>query len=368
MKIAIVGTKGIPNAYGGFEAFAENISVRLAAKGFAVTVFQPHQTTAHLEPFESVARFGVKVFGLLPQNLQRVQYNLSTLHNLKHQNFDVALCCGHSPSIFLPFFSRRFRHHLVVNMDGLEWKREKWGFFARSMLKLSEMLAVKFCNTLVADSQAIQLYLINQYNKKSVYIPYGANDDEVGLDDVVLEKHSLRPMEYGLLIARIEPENRIEQALKAFNALNKKLVVVGGLETPYGKAIMKRFSGFKNVVFAGGVYNQSSLNTLRKYCRVYYHGHTVGGTNPSLLDAMAAGCMVVASDNVYNRETLNHCGFFFNSPEDLLERINEAWNADGIARYAMAKRCIERVKEHYTWSVVVDRYVNLFNSLTNEKA
>ena len=248
MKIAIVGTKGIPNAYGGFEAFAENISVRLAAKGFAVTVFQPHHTAAQLEPFGSVARLGVKVFGLLPQNLQRVQYNLSTLHNLKRQNFDVALCCGHSPSIFLPFFSRRFRHHLVVNMDGLEWKREKWGFFARSMLKLSEMLAVKFCNTLVADSQAIQLYLINQYNKKSVYIPYGANDDEGGLDNVFLEKHSLRPMEYGLLIARIEPENRIEQALKAFNALNKKLVVVGGLETPYGKAIMKRFSGFKNVV------------------------------------------------------------------------------------------------------------------------
>lgn len=368
MKIAIIGTKGIPNTYGGFEAFAENISVRLQPWEYNVTVYQPYTENNYLEPFKYVSRFGVKVFRYLPKNLQRVQYNLSSLSILQQHNPDVIICCGHSPSIFFPFFSKAFRDKLVVNMDGLEWKREKWGVVARFVLKLSERLAARYSRVMVADSMAVLRYLMSKYRKEAVFIPYGAQFGEGAENDGCTEKYNLTPMEYGLLVARIEPENRIEQAIKAFALLNKKLVVVGGVNTPYGNVLTKRYATNKNVIFAGGIYHLASLNSLRKNCRVYYHGHTAGGTNPSLLDAMAAGCTIVASDNEYNRETLADGGLYFKSNDELMAAIKAIWNFDNNERKTMAQRCDRRVKQQYTWSIVVDKYVNLINSLTNEKA
>jgi glycosyltransferase involved in cell wall biosynthesis len=359
LKIAIIGTKGIPNSYGGFEAFAENISVKLSSLGFDVTVYQPHSKSVLLEPYRSVVRFGVRIISWLPKNLQRVQYNLFSLRLVKQHNHQVIICCGHSPSIFFPFFSKPFRNKLVVNMDGLEWKRQKWGVLARTMLLISERLAVRYTNSLVADSKAVQQYIWDKYRRKSNYIPYGAVEGSPGANQNVLQVLGLKPMDYGLLIARIEPENMVKQAINAFVSLTKMLVVVGGLDNGYAKKLKQLFEHNRNVVFAGALYELSSLNCLRKNSRVYIHGHSVGGTNPSLLDAMAGGCVIIANDNPFNRETMGAGGYYFTSIDDLPSRIEMAWNIDEDERKALNSMNTSRIMEQYTWDIVVDSYIKV---------
>lgn len=365
MTVAIIGTKGIPNNYGGFEAFAENLSAGLALKGYSVTVFQPITKVIPLKSFGLVNRLGVKVTHWLPQYIQRIEYNLFSLKLAKRNNYDTVICCGHSPALFFPFFSKIFRKRLIVNMDGLEWKREKWGWIARNLLKTTERLAANFSGALVADSIEIKEYIKKQYNKKATYIAYGASFNEIDEDNIIIERIGIKLNEYGLLIARLEPENSIDKAIKAFIDTNKTLVIVGGTETKYAKKIWHQFAKHNNIIFAGSIYHPTSLNTLRKGSRVYFHGHTVGGTNPSLLEAMAAGCTIVASDNRFNRETLGNGGFYYNSQSDLEKEINRIWDLPITLRNEMARKNEIRIKQQYSWAGVVKKYVELISCINN---
>lgn len=251
-------------------------------------------------------------------------------------------------------------------MDGLEWKRQKWGVLARTMLKMSERLAVRYTDNLVADSMAIKDYFNNTYKKEATYIPYGAKSDVVDEDQSILSSLGVTALNYGLLIARIEPENRVEQAINSFVRLNRTLVVVGGLETRYAQKLMNLFAGNGNVIFVGSIYNPSTLNGLRKNSSVYFHGHSVGGTNPSLLDAMAAGCVIIANDNPFNKETLGNGGYYFASTDELIARIEMAWNIDVDERKMLNSMNINRIKEQYTWDIVVDKYIKMINCVAYE--
>lgn len=363
MKIAIIGTKGIPNRYGGFEAFAERLSQGLLPHGFCVEVYQPATSVAKLEPYHGVQRIGVKVPLFLPSNISRIAYNLQSLRMVRKTEPDVVICCGHSPSLFFPFFSKKITRRVIVNLDGLEWRRAKWGAIASFVLRLTERLAVRYAGALVADSVAVKNYVTRTYRKQSNFIPYGASDLERKPDLQVLAALGVEQQSFALLIARIEPENNIEMAIKAAINTDKTLVVVGALNTAYAKKLTKQFARYPRVIFANSIYNYQQLSALRLACKAYVHGHSVGGTNPSLLDAMDSGCFIIAHDNEFNRETLADGGFYFSSVSLLQNHIAKAWTVPESIRADLSSVNKVRIGKNYTWNAVTAKYVNLINSV-----
>ncbi len=361
MNIFIIGTRGIPNSYGGFEAFAQHISIRLVKAGHSVTVLYQNTQKESLSHYFGVRRLPVQVSKYIPRNLQKIIYVLKSLLKIKHEPFDAAICCGHSFGLFFPFFGKKFWEKLIVNMDGIEWNRSKWGITAKSMLKLSEKLAVKYVDRIVADNREIKKYLDSKYGISSTYISYGANfpDEQHALNEI--KRFDLSPYDYGLVIARIEPENQIENAINAFVDINKTLIIVGDTRTKYGRKIERTYQIHSNIKFVGSIYNQKVLNTLRAYSRVYYHGHSVGGTNPSLLDAMACGCIIVAHNNPFNREVLANAGTYFSSTNNLVFCIQKSWNFTKNQRERIGAKVIERAKNLYSWEKVMSNYLTLIS-------
>ena len=359
MKIAIIGTKGIPNRYGGFEAFAEQLSQGLLQHGFSVVVYQPVKSHAKLDDFKGVQRLGVKIPSFLPSNVSRIFYNLFSLRVVKQTMPDMVICCGHSASLFFPFFSKTALRKIIVNLDGLEWKRAKWGVFASYILKLTERLAIKYAGTLVADSIGVRNYVLATYKKQANFIPYGASECEAQPDYQILNLLRVKQQEFALLIARLEPENNIEMAINAAISSGMILVIVGSLTTVHAKKLTKQYGHCPTILFADSIYNLQQLGALRLACKVYIHGHSVGGTNPSLLDAMNAGCLIVAHDNEFNRETLTNGGFYFTSVTELQEKLKIAWNASESTKHNLAILNKDRVANTYTWEAVSEKYVDL---------
>ena len=363
MKIAIIGTKGIPNRYGGFEAFAEHLSQGLLQYDFTIEVYQPTILATKLEPYLGVNRVGVKVPLFLPSNISRIFYNLYSLRVVKQTMPHIVICCGHSPSLFFPFFSKKITRRVIVNLDGLEWKRAKWGALASFVLRLTERLAVRYAGALVADSVAVKKYIYRTYQKQPNFIPYGASDLKLKPDLQILTALDVEQQEFALLIARVEPENNVEMAIiSAINA-GKTLVIVGALTTPYAKKLTKRYARCSTIIFANSIYNYQQLSALRSACNVYVHGHSVGGTNPSLLDAMDAGCLIIAHDNEFNRETLANGGFYFSSVEELQNQIERAWDTPKSIRGDLQRVNNDRITSAYTWDAVTNKYVELINSM-----
>ncbi len=244
-------------------------------------------------------------------------------------------------------------------MDGIEWQRGKWGGVAKSILKLTEKLAAKYVKKVVADSLEIKRFLDSKYDIISTFIPYGASFPESKPNKNVIKSLGLSPYDYGLLIARIEPENKIECAIIAFIAMNRTLVIVGDVGTKYGKKIYRKYGNHLNIKFVGTIFNAEKLNALRCFSKVYYHGHSVGGTNPSLLDAMACGCIIVAHDNPFNKEVLGDTGTFFKNKTCLVDRINERWNFTYEQRKDISTRAIEKARTSYSWERVLADYLAL---------
>jgi glycosyltransferase involved in cell wall biosynthesis len=365
LKIVIIGTKGIPNSYGGFEAFAQHISQRLAESGFDVSVFQPHHSKEILNPINGVSRVPVKEFRFIPKNIGRIVYNFKSLSLAYRQKPDAVICCGHSPALFFPLFPKSFRKRIIVNMDGLEWRRPKWGFLAKSLLKFTECMAIHFTTHVVADSKSIQHYISKKYKKQSTYIAYGSERPTHGVSESTLAQFGVKSKSFGLLIARIEPENRIEQAIKAFSLLGKSLVIVGSTETAYAKKLLKKYSLNQHITFVGAIYNTELLGALRIFCRVYFHGHSVGGTNPSLLDAMAAGCTIIAHNNPYNGETLGNGGLYYSDLESLNKAIQRLWDGNPLTLERMTNMNKNRVAKQYSWYAVTNKYVELIKTIAN---
>jgi glycosyltransferase involved in cell wall biosynthesis len=363
LKIVIIGTKGIPNTYGGFEAFAQQISQRLAAIGYQVSVYQPHQSNKCLPPLNGVSRVPVKEYRFIPKNIGRIVYNFKSLTLACRQKPHVVICCGHSPALFFPFFPKSFRKRIVVNMDGLEWRRTKWGFFGKTVLRITEWLAIKFTKNIVADSKAIQQYISDRYKKQSTYIAYGSETPTLALKKTSLERFGIEPKNFGLVIARIEPENGIEQAIRAFSSLEKPLVIIGSTDTYYAKMLLKKYSQNPHILFAGAIYDIELLCTLRHFCRVYFHGHSVGGTNPSLLDAMAAGCTIIAHNNPFNNETLGSGGLYFSDPESLNKAIQKLWYANPLSLERLANINRNKIAKQYSWYGVTNRYRELIKTI-----
>jgi glycosyltransferase involved in cell wall biosynthesis len=357
MKIAIVSTRGIPNNYGGFEQFAEYISVELVNRGHEVTVYNPHFHPYQLKEFKGVNV--VKIFS--PEKQLNTAANfiydyLSLKHAIKN-NCDVVLCCGYTTAAIAFKILNFKKTKLITNVDGLEWKRNKYSPLIQKMALYFEKLAVKYSHALVADNVGIKNYLKKNYNADAVFIPYGA-EVVTAFDESVLRKYQLTKFQFDVLMARMEPENNIEMILEAYANSKIKIAVVGSTQNGYGKYIHQKFSQHLNIIFLNWIGEKNTLDALRHFARYYIHGHSVGGTNPSLLEAMAARSFIVAHQNEFNQSVLGEDAFYF-SPTQLVTIMND-YNKTSGNRNLFVENNLKKIREIYFWKNIADGYEEVF--------
>lgn len=365
MKVAILGTRGIPNHYGGFEQCAEYLAAGLIKRGFEVIVYN-----SHTHPYQGKEWMGVKIIHCYdPEDklgtAGQFIYDLNCILNTRKENVDVILILGYTSS---SVWGRFFPKNVVVttNMDGLEWKRTKFSKTVKTFLLYAERLATKFSDHLIADSIGIQDYLLETYNKKSTFIPYGADlfqDPDIS----ALDEYSVTPYAYNLLIARLEPENSIETILDGIVLANSKkpFLVIGKHLTKHGEYLKNKFQDYPNIKFIGGIYNITKLNNLRYYSGIYFHGHTVGGTNPSLLEAMASSSLICANNNPFNQYILGPDALYFSKAKDIANVVDI--NKSDEKYKKMLINNSDKIKNTYNWNLIVDQYSNHLKSIVKQK-
>jgi glycosyltransferase involved in cell wall biosynthesis len=321
MKIGILGTRGIPNTYGGFEQFAQYLAKGLAEKGHIVFVYS---SSSH--PYQESTWNGIQIIHCNdPENrigtAGQFIYDYNCLQDARKRDFDILLQLGYtSSSVWYRFWPKKAIN--IINMDGLEWKRTKYNNLTQKFLQWAEGLAARQGDVLIADSISIKEYIQTKYQKEAVYIPYGADIPE-SFSDSYLTGFSLQANQYYLLIARMEPENNVELIIRGYleSGHHYPLIIIGNTQNKYGQFLLKKYSS-EFVQFPGAIYDQSKINALRHFSSIYFHGHSVGGTNPSLLEAMACGCNIAAHENVFNTAILGDCASYFFSAEDVKNIVN----------------------------------------------
>jgi glycosyltransferase involved in cell wall biosynthesis len=356
LRIAILGTRGIPANYGGFETFAEELSTRLAARGHAVTVY------CRERPVEAVYR-GVSLRycpTIRHKYLDTIAHTfVSTLHLLAHRA-DVALYCNGANAIFTAL-PRLFGMPAALNVDGLERKREKWNRAAKTWYLVSEWLATFLPNEVVTDPRAIQDYYQRRYGKRTTFIPYGAETGKVE-STAALAELGLEPGRYFLYVSRMEPENRALEVRQAFERVrtDMKLALIG--DAPYARDYIRqvRDSQDPRIVIPGAIYGRR-YHELDSHCFAYIHATEVGGTHPALIEAMGRGALVLYRDTAENGEVAGDAGIPF--VEDLSEKIEQALAMSDADRETLRRRARERVERHYCWDAVTTAYENLFQSI-----
>ncbi len=367
MKIAVIGTRGIPNQYGGFEQFAEQFSVRMVERGHSVSVYCSHRHPYKLDILKGVNLLHCFdpefLFGTFGQFI----YDFNCILDSRKQDFDIILQLGYTSSTIWSWMYPGSAI-LATNMDGLEWKRAKYNRITRRFLRRAEKWAVKGSDYLIADSIGIQQYLSDKFNAPSVFIPYGAELFQPKADDVqVLDIYALIPEEYDLLIARFERENSIETILKAYKSCeSRKLVLIGNYTgTRFGKRMHEEYSDIATIYFAGPVFDLRKLNILRYYSSLYIHGHTVGGTNPSLLEAMACNALICANNNIFNKAILGPDAFYFESEKDLRDLIDRNPSKKDYSTFIENNK--QKIDTEYNWDIITEKTEALFKQWIEQK-
>ena len=373
MKIAFVSTRGIPNNYGGFEQFAEYISVGLAQRGHDITVYSPHY-----HPYQDNEYKGVKIKHIYSPELWMSGsvgsffYDYACLKDaLRTENFDIIYEAGYTSIIpaYIRFNVKNIRRPIfTTNMDGLEYKRTKFNKWVQKFVFWEERMAVKHSHYLIADNMGIKDYYKEKYGKESKFLAYGANIYD-NYSEKYLKDYDLKAGEYLLLVARLEPENNIDMAIEGYIRSEQygkiPLLVVGKTNTPYGKYLVKTYGKHECVRFMGGIYDFDKLNSIRHYSYAYFHGHSVGGTNPSLLEAMASDCFILSHDNIFNRSVLGDNAVYYSNTEQVVEILN---NLDAtVAQYKKlyTERNLEVIRKEYSWEKLVDEHEKYFMWMMN---
>ena len=367
MKIAILGTKGIPNNYGGFEQFAEYLSVRLVERGHDVTVYNPSFHPYRQEEFKGVRI--IKIYS--PEKWMGASANfiydhLGLKHALQH-DFDIIYEAGyHSVAWSYKILNIcKYKRPLVLtNMDGIEWRRSKWNPWVRKLIRKLEVVAVRESPFLISDNPGIRQYYLDQFQRDSFFIPYGA-DAVYTFDPGYAEAKGVTSGNYFLLIARMEPENNIELILESYIIANpdSPFLVIGDYKNGYGRLMYKKYSS--RVRFIGGVYNKSELDSLRHFSKAYFHGHSVGGTNPSLLEAMSCGCFILAHDNAFNRGVLGGEAIYFSGQQELVGHFKAM---DTLLQRNEQFKSLnsEKIIKDYSWEKITSLHEDLFRSLLDQ--
>jgi glycosyltransferase involved in cell wall biosynthesis len=357
MRIALLGTRGIPANYGGFETFAEELSTRLVARSHQVTVYcrerhrNSHYRGVRLQYLPTIRH---KYLDTLAHTF------VSTLHLLAHRA-DVALYCNGANAVFTPL-PRLFGMPVALNVDGIERLRKKWNRLAKAWYLVSEWLAT-FCPTaVVTDALTIQRYYRERYGKQNVFIPYGAEIGKVATT-AALDRLGLEPGRYFLYVSRMEPENHPLEVREAFEsvAADLKLALIG--DAPYAHEYIRRVRATADprVVMPGAIYGHG-YRELGSHCFAYIHATEVGGTHPALIEAMGRGALVLYRNTPENAEVAGDAGIPF-EPDELASRLELVLAMPEEQREAFRRRALDRVREHYSWDAVTTAYEALLESL-----
>jgi glycosyltransferase involved in cell wall biosynthesis len=356
LKIAILGTRGVPNNYGGFEHIAGYLSRGLVQKGHDVAVYNSSK-----HPYQEKEWHGVHIVHCFdPEYLIGVPgqfiYDLNCIIDTRKRNYDIILMLGYTSSSVWGFLYPR-KSIIITNMDGLEWQRTKYSKPVRTFLKLAEKLAVQSSRFHVADSPVIKQYLDAKYGINSKYIAYGAGL-YLASDENMLIEYGLNKYQYFLLMARMEPENNIEMILDGYCLTNSKtkFVVIGNTGNGFGKYLVEKYKQESRIVFLGAIFDEIKVQSITAFCKLYFHGHSVGGTNPSLLDAMAAKAPLAVHSNPFNRSIIKGNALLFTSANDVCNLIKEKkyLNEDHI------NNNYNTIANGFSWDRIISQYENYF--------
>lgn len=353
-NVAIIGTQGIPAHYGGFETLAENLVRGKQDKDISYTVFcSSKDLNTHLP---EVAGARLKYLPLKSNGKQSIVYDiLSMLRSVR--GYDTLLILGVSGCVFIPVLKLLTRARIVVNIDGLEHRRQKWGRFAKWFLWHSEQMAVEHADVVIADNQGIKDYVISMYGKTPELIAYGGDHDvcEVTEEEQkkILKDYGLKSRFYALAVCRIEPENNLEMVLEAFAQTGRQFALIGNFSDKEFPVMLKnKYGHLPNIHLFDACYDSKILYTLHKHARCYVHGHSAGGTNPSLVEAMFfEDCPILAYDVVYNRATTFGKAAYFANMDQLEELLRNP-----LADQSEINVC---AKQFYSWSNIVSQYEKL---------
>ena len=381
MKIAIIGCRGIPAKYGGFETFAQGLTENLVKNGYDVTVsceYEPLQSRKDNYNGAKLDYFPIKQ----PKNyfLRKIYENLSDIYFLiklsrKHQ---IIYFLGIEVGMFLfiPKILNR-KSQVIVNIDGVMWQRSKFSLLERWLLKINHDMATVFADKIIVDAQAMKNYVDNKYLGKTTYLSYGINVPERvtwnGEAVKLLKNYTsieISPGDYYLVVARLEPENNIYTIIDAFTQaeIPIPLLVVGDFTSEEYKEEIEAVAEEctqPGVIFLGSIYNQKLLDMLRQNCCAYIHGHSVGGTNPSLLEAAISRNVIIAHDNQFNREVCGTSAVYFKNEIDLSRKIKSVYKHQQ-SYFKLKDDVYYRVKNNYLWDRITEGYLSLFQIIDEE--
>lgn len=367
LKVALIGTRGVPARYGGFETAVEEIGQRLVAAGHDVTVYC-RPVEGEPRPASYLGMSLVHLPAVRRKTLETLSHTaLSVAHAVtRRRRFDAAVVFNAANAPFVPGLRLR-RVPVAVHVDGLEWRRAKWTGLGRRYYRAAEAASVRWADALIADAVGIADYYQDEFGVDTTFVPYGAPILEGPASDRI-GSLGVDPGRYHLVVARFEPENHVREIVAGYRAsrAEQPLLVVGS--APYADAytgeIEQLAADDPRIRLVGGVWDQEQLDQLYAHASTYLHGHSVGGTNPSLLRAMGAGAPVIAYDVVFNREVLGESAPLFSSPDEL-GRLVEKAEGDLEGTRQAGRRLQERASERYRWDDVANAYSDLLVRLAH---
>ena len=362
LRIALLGTRGIPANYGGFETFAEEISVRLVERGHHVTVYCRGAGVdckfrgVHLRHLPTIRH----------KYLDTIAHTAFSTVDLMAHHHDVAIYCNAANAAFT-LWPRLAGTPTALNVDGVERRRKKWNYAAKAWYLASEWMATWCCSTVITDAEKIREYYLERYGKDSTFIPYGAEIGKVQGTDA-LTSLGLEPGRYVLYVSRLEPENNALMVRRAFERVRTdfKLAIVG--DAPYAAEYIRavRDTSDKRIVIPGAIYG-TGYQQLQSNCALYIQATEVGGTHPALIESMGRGCMVLYLSTLENVEVAADSGIAFNDGDDLVQKLQDAVDAPLLERARWGERAMGRVEKLYSWNAVTDQYESLLRNLVSGK-
>ena len=355
-KIAIIGTQGVPNKYGGFETLVEFLAEHLSLD-FDITVF----CSSEIYPEKTKEYKGCKLeyIPLKANGIQSIPYDIiSLLKSVK--KFDKILILGSSGGLIMPFLSK-YKDKFILNFGGLDWKRSKWKYVAKKILKISEKFTIKNSTFLISDNEGIQDYIKKNYKRESFLIAYGG-DQAIKVTPTASDflKYPFLNSRFAFSVARIQKDNNIEMILESFQSnMNMPIIFVGNWNnSPFGKSMKLKFSNNKNIIMLDPIYDQLKLDLIRSNCSVYVHGHSAGGTNPSLVEAMFLKLPILAFASGYNEKTTKNIAKYFKDSTELNLLLQNTPNNQLVEIGEKMKKVAD---VNYKWELIAKDYAKIFN-------
>lgn len=357
-SLAVVGIVGLPANYGGWETLASNILPGLVEQ-FDVTVYCSEKRYEERPPHFCKAK--LEYINLDANGIQSIPYDIVGLW--RSRSYDAVLILGVSGCLALPVFRLFSKSKYTLNIDGLEWKRDKWSGPARAFLKMSEWFGVHSAHSLIADNQIIKDYIKTTYKKTAALIAYGGDwkFSEQEIQNSVQDQHTPPDEKYAFTVCRIEPENNIHTILEAFSETNYPVIMYGNWQSSnYGKDQFEKYKDVPNISLRNPLYDRMALDKYRSNCHLYVHGHSAGGTNPSLVEAMWLRRTIVCFDVNFNRATTEDSALYFAEKDDLKAAISQVFEGT-VSNGDTLKEIADR---RYTWEKVAADYARLLQNST----